>query len=252
MTKLLRAEGLRKDFGELTAVAGVDLALPRGRLTAIIGPNGAGKTTLINLLTGAFPPDAGRIYWKGEEITRLGVHQRVRRGLSRSFQVINLFPRLSVLQNVLLPVLVRCRRSHVPLGAWERETEAVAEAEALIREIGLGAARQAPAGELSHGDQRLLELGIAVAPRPELCFLDEPASGLTPAERAMVLDLVRRLAVERQTTFTVVEHDMDVVFALADWIVVLHRGQVLAEGPPAAIRENREVREIYLGEEVLA
>ncbi len=252
MTELLRAEGLRKRFGELTAIDGVDLALPKGRLTAIIGPNGAGKTTLINLLTGAFPPDAGRAWFKGEEITRLPTHQRIRRGLSRSFQVINIFARLSVLQNVLVPVLARRGRSRAAFGGWERETEAVAEAEALLREIGLWEARHAPAGVLSHGDQRLLELGIAVAPRPELSFLDEPASGLTPVERGVVLDLVRRLAVERQTTFTVVEHDMDVVFALADWIVVLHRGQVLAEGPPAAIRENREVREIYLGEEVLA
>ena len=250
MSELLRAEGLLKRFGDLVAVDRVDLTLLAGRLTAIIGPNGAGKTTLINLLTGAFPPDSGRIYFKGEEITALAAHQRTRRRLSRSFQVINIFSRLSVLQNMLIPVLCQQRRARLPFARWEHQTEAVGEAEALLEEIGLWEQRHQPAGALSHGDQRLLELGIAVAPRPELCFLDEPASGLTPVERSMVLDLVRKLAAERHTTFAVVEHDMDVVFALADWIVVLNRGGVLAEGPPAEIRGNRQVREIYLGEEV--
>jgi branched-chain amino acid transport system ATP-binding protein len=252
MSELLRLEGVVKRFGDFVAVDGVDLALPAGRLTAIIGPNGAGKTTLINLATGALLPEAGAIRFEGEPITRVPTHQRVRRGLSRSFQIMNVFRRLTVLQNVLLPVLARRGRTRVPLTALEREEAALAEAERLLAEIGLGDMRDAPAGALSHGDQRLLELGIAVAPEPRLCFLDEPSSGLTPVERTTVLDLVRRLAQERHTTFVIVEHDMDVVFTLAEWIVVMNRGQVLAEGPPAAIRENREVREVYLGEEVSA
>jgi branched-chain amino acid transport system ATP-binding protein len=250
VTSLLRVEGLRKRFGDLVGVDGVDLALPAGRLTAIIGPNGAGKTTLVNLLTGALAPDAGRIWFRDQEVTGRPTHERVRRGLSRSFQVINLFGRLTVRQNMLVPVLARRGRTRVPLGAWEAETDGLAEADALLREVGLWDARDQPAGLLSHGDQRLLELGIAVAPRPVLCFLDEPASGLTPVERAVVLDLVRKLSAERRTTFAVIEHDMDVVFALAEWILVLHRGRVLAEGPPAAIRDHAEVREIYLGEEL--
>ncbi len=252
MHELLKIDGLGKRFGDLVAVDHVDLMLPGGRLTAIIGPNGAGKTTLINLLTGALPPDSGRIYFKGEEITRLPTHDRVRKGLSRSFQVINIFSRLTVLQNMLLPVLARHRRTLVPFASWERQTGAVAEAEEILKEIGLWEQRHQRAGALSHGDQRLLELGIAVAPRPELCFLDEPVSGLTPVERRTVLDLVRRFSLERQTTFAIIEHDMDVVFALADWIVVLNRGRVLAEGLPVQIRENREVQEVYLGEEVTA
>lgn len=249
---LLDVQGLRKRFGELVAVDGVDLRLPAGRLTAIIGPNGAGKTTLINVVSGALPADAGRILFRGEEITGLPAHQRVRRGLSRSFQVMNIFPRLSVLENVLVPVLARrgaTRRAFAPVTA---EVEAVAEADALLQAVGLWERRAWPAGALSHGDQRLLELGIAVAPGPALCFLDEPSSGLTPVERAAVLELVRRLSAEGRTTFVVVEHDMDVVFALADWIVVMNRGRVLAEGPPAWIREHPEVREVYLGEELLA
>jgi len=252
MTELLRIENVAKRFGDFAAINGVTLTLPAGRLTAIIGPNGAGKTTLINLATGAIFPDSGAMYFKGEAITRLAIHRRIHKGLSRSFQIMNIFARLSVLQNILVPVLSRRGRAGVPFSRVEREQEAATDARQILGEIGLLAEENDPAGALSHGDQRLLELGIAIAPAPELCFLDEPSSGLTPVERARVLELIRRLSAERHTTFVIVEHDMDVVFSLADWIVVMNRGQVLAEGPPAEIRENRAVREIYLGEELTA
>jgi branched-chain amino acid transport system ATP-binding protein len=248
VTALLATERLSKRFGDFVAVNGVTLALPAGRLTALIGPNGAGKTTFINLVTGALEPDGGTVYFKGEAITRLAVHRRIRRGLSRSFQIMNIFSRLSVLENILVPVLARRGRAGVPFRRVEREREALAEARALLGEIGLAGEEQLAAGALSHGDQRLLELGIAIAAAPELCFLDEPSSGLTPVERARVLELIRRFSGERRTTFVIVEHDMDVVFSLAQWIVVMNRGQVLAEGPPAEIREHRAVREVYLGE----
>jgi branched-chain amino acid transport system ATP-binding protein len=250
VTDLLRAQGLRKRFGDLRAVDGVDLSLPPGRLTAIIGPNGAGKSTFINLATGALVADQGRLWFRGEEITGLPAHRRVRRGLSRSFQIMNIFPRLTVLENVLLPVLSRHRRAARPFARLDADREVIDEAEGLLVEVGLADRRNHPAGILAHGDQRLLELGIAVASRPALCFLDEPSSGLTPVERTIVLDLIRALSTARRTTFAVVEHDMDVVFTLAEWIVVMNRGQVLAEGPPAFIRDHRDVREIYLGEEV--
>ena len=246
---LLRIEGVGKRFGDFIAVTGVSLTLPAQRLTAIIGPNGAGKTTLINLATGAVLPDSGAMYFKGEEITRLAIHHRIRKGLSRSFQIMNVFARLSVLENILVPVLARHGRTAVPFHGLERETAAVAEARQVLREIGLLDHERDPAGALSHGDQRLLELGIAIAPAPQLCFLDEPSSGLTPTERSTVLELIRKLSAGRRTTFVIVEHDMDVVFSLAEWIVVMNRGEVLAEGLPAAIRENRAVREVYLGEE---
>jgi len=164
----------------------------------------------------------------------------------------NIFARLSVLQNILVPVLARLGRTGIPFHGMERETEAVAEARQVLREIGLLDHEHDPAGALSHGDQRLLELGIAIAPAPQLCFLDEPSSGLTPTERSTVLELIRRLSAERRTTFVIVEHDMDVVFSLAEWIVVMNRGDVLAEGLPAEIRGNRAVREVYLGEELAA
>jgi branched-chain amino acid transport system ATP-binding protein len=252
VTELLSIENARKRFGDFVAVNGVTLTLPAGRLTAIIGPNGAGKTTLINLATGAHSLDTGSLRFKGEDITRLPVHERVRRGLTRSFQIMNIFARLSVLENLLVPVLARQDRTGVPLHAVEGESQAVSEARRILREIGLADRERSPAGVLSHGDQRLLELGIALAPAPQLCFLDEPSSGLTPAERSTVLELIRRLSGERRTTFVIVEHDMDVVFSLAEWIVVMNRGEVLAEGPPAEIRENRAVREVYLGEEMAA
>ena len=250
--ELLRIENASKRFGDFAAVNGVNLALAAGQLTAIIGPNGAGKTTLINLATGGHALDAGALYFKGEDITRLAVHNRIRKGLSRSFQIMNIFARLSVLENVMVPVLARLGRTGVLFHAMGLEMQAVSDARRILREIGLADREELPAGELSHGDQRLLELGIAIAPAPELCFLDEPSSGLTPTERSTVLELIRRLSAERRTTFVIVEHDMDVVFSLAQRIVVMNRGEVLAEGSPAEIRENRAVREVYLGDEVLA
>jgi branched-chain amino acid transport system ATP-binding protein len=251
LPNLLTIERLTKRFGDFAAVDGLSLSIPAGRRTAVIGPNGAGKTTLINLVTGALTPDAGEVRFKEEAITHLPAHDRVHKGLTRSFQIMNVFARLSVLENILVPVLSRRRRtSRVHRLAEERE--AIADAERTLRDIGLSDETDTPAGVLSHGDQRLLELGIAIATAPELCFLDEPFSGLTSIERAAVLDVVRRLSAEGGTTFVIVEHDMDVVFALAEWIVVLNRGRLLAEGPPSAIRENSAVREVYLGEELAA
>jgi branched-chain amino acid transport system ATP-binding protein len=249
MSELLRTVGLRKRFGELAAVDGVDLLLRAARLTAVIGPNGAGKTTLINLVTGGLVPDSGKVYLNGEEMTTLPIHQRVRKGVSRSFQLMNIFPRLTVSQNLLIPILARQGRTMRPFSGLFREREALVEAGQILKELGLESLGELQAGALSHGDQRLLELGIAVASAPKLCFLDEPSAGLTPVERARVMELIKRLSQRGTTTFVIVEHDMDVVFSLADWIVVMNRGQLLAEGPPAEIRENREVREVYLGEE---
>ena len=246
---LLEIQGLRRTFGHLAAVDDVSLTLEPGVLTAIIGPNGAGKTTLINLLTGLLMPDAGTIRFKDQDVSRLPPHARVRRGLSRSFQIMNVFPNLTAQENILLPALARRGRNHRAFRPLEGEREAFADAEEILGEIGLWEQRGSRVRALSHGDQRRLELGIAVATRPELCFLDEPSSGMNPVERQAVLGLIRRLSAEGRTTFVIVEHDMDVVFSLSQRIVVMNRGQVLADGTPAAIRENRAVRETYLGTE---
>lgn len=250
MKAIIYTEALAKYFGEMAAVHEVNLKISEGLFTSIIGPNGAGKTTLINLLSGYLFPDKGKIFWQEMEITKLPAHKRVKMGISRSFQIMNIFPRLTVFQNILLPVLSRENRNFRPFASWSAQKEAIEETEGILNEVWLWKERNSPAGKLSHGDQRLLELGIALSVNPQLCFLDEPSSGMNPLERAKVLELVRKLAAERKTTFVIVEHDMDVVFSLSDWIVVMNRGEVLAEGKPEEIRANREVRDIYLGEEV--
>lgn len=250
MTELLVARGLRKRFGDLAAVDGLDLRVEEGGCTALIGPNGAGKTTALNLLSGHLSPDQGTITFRGEDITRLPPHARVQRGLSRSFQVMTIFPELTALENLLVPILARTGAVRSVLRPVHAFPEAEEEARRLLEDLGLSGAGEVPAGNLPHGDQRRLEMGIAVASRPRLCLLDEPSSGLNPLERAGLLHLIRQLSEQRGVTFVVVEHDMDVVFGLARWVVVMNRGRVLAEGTPEAIRASREVRETYLGEEV--
>jgi branched-chain amino acid transport system ATP-binding protein len=250
VTELLVARGLRKRFGDLAAVDGLDLRVEEGGCTALIGPNGAGKTTALNLLSGHLSPDQGTITFRGEDITRLPPHARVHRGLSRSFQVMTIFPELTALENLLVPILARTGAVRSVLRPVHAFPEAEEEARRLLEDLGLSGAGEVPAGNLPHGDQRRLEMGIAVASRPRLCLLDEPSSGLNPLERAGLLHLIRQLSEQRGVTFVVVEHDMDVVFGLARWVVVMNRGRVLAEGTPEAIRASREVRETYLGEEV--
>ena len=250
MQELLRTEKLKKYFGVVSAADDVNLTIEKGRLTSVIGPNGAGKTTLINLLTGNILPDSGKVFFNGEEITRLPIHKRVKKGICRSFQIMNIFPKLSVYENLQIPILSYLNRSmrfyrpaHCHIDANERVDQ-------LLQEIGLTNKRDLLAGTLSHGDQRLLEIGLAMAPEPKLLFLDEPTAGMNPVERVRVLENIRRLSIEKESTFVIVEHDMDIVFALSDRIVVLHRGQILADGTPAEIKGNEDVRKVYLGEEI--
>ncbi len=250
MGKLLTTQKLKKYFSEVHAVDELDLSLEEGIITSIIGPNGAGKTTLINLLTGSLLPDSGKIFFKGEDITMLPVHLRVKKGISRSFQIMNIFPKLTVFQNILIPVLSLSGKTLNVFSRISDQKTAIVEAETILKVVGLWDKKNLLAGQLSHGDQRLLEMGIAIAVKPELCFLDEPTSGMNPIERVAVLETIKRLSAEKKTTFVVVEHDMDVVFSLSDRIIVMNRGKVLAEGKPSEIKENKEVREIYLGEEV--
>ena len=219
-------------------------------LTSIIGPNGAGKTTLINLFTGMLACDSGRLIFDGTEITGLSPHQRVRLGISRSFQITNVFQQMTVTQNLQLPVLARLGRANRPFVRPDRDPDMRAEVEGLLADIGLDKARDVRAKALPHGDQRLLEIGMAIACRPRLCFLDEPCSGMNPGERAQVQELIRKLTKTREVTFVIVEHDMDVVFALSERVIVMHQGKVLTEGRPEAIRNHAGVREIYLGEDV--
>ncbi len=245
---LLEVIKLNKAFGRVVTARDLNLVLQPGVLTSLIGPNGAGKSTLINLLTGFLAPDSGSILFRGRDITHLPIYRRVRQGLCRSFQVANIFPNLTVLQNVTIPALAARRRGHRLFGRVERETAHSHDANRILERIGLGSAAHSPACTLSHGDQRLLEVGIAMAAQPQLLFLDEPTAGMNPVERTKILGNIRQLAEDGAITFVIVEHDMDVVFSLSDRVVALNHGEIIGDGTPDEIRSNPKVREVYLGE----
>ena len=251
MAELLRTEKLRKYFGVVSAADDVDLHIEEGVLTSIIGPNGAGKTTLINLLTGNILPDSGKVFFNEEEITHLPIHKRVKKGICRSFQIMNIFPKLSVFENFQIPVFSLLNRSFRFFKPVRSHMDVNERVEKLLAELGMTNKKDLPAGTLSHGDQRLLEIGLAMASEPKLLFLDEPTAGMNPVERVKVLENIRRLSHEKQSTFVIVEHDMDIVFSLSDRIIVLHRGQILADGKPEEIKQNKDVKKVYLGEEIL-
>ena len=240
---LLESRGLTKTFGGLTAVNRVDFQVRRGELRAVIGPNGAGKTTFFNLLTGVLPASSGRILFKGEDITRRPAYAVSRLGIARSYQVTNIFGDLTVFENVR--IAAQSRVTHYRCwGNADRLAAVTARAEEMLRHLGLSAKRDARGAELSHGEQRYLEIGIALATDPEFLLLDEPTAGMSPEETQRTAAFVRRLA--GHVTIVLVEHDMDVVMGISDRITVLNYGEILAEGTPAEIRANADVRRVYL------
>ena len=240
---LLESQALTKTFGGLTAVNGVDFQVRRGELRSVIGPNGAGKTTFFNLLTGVLPPTAGRIVFKGSDITRLPAHAVSRLGIARSYQITNIFGDLTVFENIR--IAAQSRVTHYRFWGDPDRLAAVNErAEEILALLGLTAKRHVRGAELSHGEQRYLEIGIALATDPDFLLLDEPTAGMSPEETQRTAAFVRRLA--GRVTIVVVEHDMEVVMGISDRITVLNYGQVLAEGTPAEIRENADVRRVYL------
>ena len=247
---LLKVENLTKAFGRVVTANGLDFEIHGGEITSIIGPNGAGKSTLINVLSGSLPADAGRVFLQGSEITRLPTHRRVRLGLCRSFQVVNVFPGLTVFQNIQIPVLGVVRKAHHIFRDLRQEEEVTERVMEVLERLNLAERSESLATELSHGDQRLLEIGIALAVKPKLLFLDEPTAGMNPIERVETLENIRRLSATGRTTFVIVEHDMDVVFSLSDRVMVLHRGDIVCDGTPDVVKSDDQVRECYLGEEV--
>ncbi len=245
LAPVLEARGLRKAFGGHVVLDDVDLVFPTGRLSALIGPNGAGKTTCFNILTGFLAADAGEIRYKGQDVTGQPPHLRARLGICRSFQVLNLFDEDTVLENVRLAVPAMRARGFdcwTPAGAL---SEAQDRAARIVRLIGLAGRERVAARYLSYGQRRLLEIGVALAGEPEVLLLDEPTSGLGMRPMETLRDLVRQLS--ERLTVVVIEHDMDFVLTLSHHVAVLHRGRVIAEGPPASIRDHPEVREAYLG-----
>jgi branched-chain amino acid transport system ATP-binding protein len=245
---LLRVEGVTKSFRGFMAVHDVDLTVEKGQMACIIGPNGAGKSTLFNLITGHLEPDGGRVIFQDREITGMPPHRICQLGMGRSFQRTNIFPRLSVFDNVHVAVLSHHGKSSNVFASAARLVER--ETYAVLEQVGLADEAQSVAGTLAYGFQKQLELGIALASEPQLLLLDEPTAGMSPQETASTIALVVKIARERGLTVLFTEHDMDVVFSIAEKITVLHQGRVLAEGTPEAVRRNREVQEVYLGEAI--
>ena len=247
---MLELRAVSKRFGGVVATDEVTLEIVRGEVHALIGPNGAGKTTLIGQISGVLATDSGRILFNGADITRLSAHARVTAGLARSYQITSIFRRYSVLENLALAVQAR---SGTSFRCWRPVTHERAlfdEARAIGAEIGLQARLNTVAATLAHGEQRVLEVGLALATRPRLVLLDEPMAGMGPPESRAMIELIQR--VRSHVTVLLVEHDMDAVFRLADRITVLVNGRVIASGAPAAIRADPAVRQAYLGEELAA
>ncbi len=244
---MLKVEGVYKSFEDFMAVNGANLTVGKGEIVAVIGPNGAGKTTLFNLITGALKRDKGKIIFKGEDIGELPPYVICRKGIARSYQIVNIFPRLSVFKNVQVAVLSRQRKS---LKLFESaENMVVEETNNILEGVGLLDKADRVAGSLSHGDQKILEIAIALGNEPELLILDEPTAGMSPEETLAALDLIKQLAHMRGLTILFCEHDMDIVFAIAQSIMVMHQGRTIIQGNPEEVRSNKEVQEAYLGGE---
>ncbi|HEX6348179.1 MAG TPA: branched-chain amino acid ABC transporter ATP-binding protein/permease [Candidatus Dormibacteraeota bacterium] len=243
---LLKLEGVSKRFGGLRAVEDVSLEVRQGDRHAIIGPNGAGKSTLFNLITGRLKPSSGRIWFEGREITGKPVHSIARAGIGRAFQITSIFPRLTVRENLQYAMLAHRGLTARPFGIASRIFRD--EAMTLLEAVGLGAYADLPAGQLSHGDQRAIELAISLALGSKLILLDEPTAGMSPFETQKAMELVRRIATERKLTLLFSEHDMEVVFGTARTVTVMHQGRILVQGTPEQVRRNPEVQKVYLGE----
>jgi branched-chain amino acid transport system ATP-binding protein len=243
---ILETKGLYHDFSGLQVLFDVNLQVKEGERHAVIGPNGAGKTTLFNVITGTYKPSRGQVFFKGKEITGAKPHELTRLGMGRSFQITSTFNRLTAFQNIRLAILSK-RGIRFQLFRKVDKMQAVTEeTDEVLRRIHLDEERDMPAGLLSYGKHRSLEISLALATDPDLVLLDEPTAGMSRDETHHAVDLIRRLTGGK--TLVIIEHDMDVVFSIADRITVLHHGEILATGLPEEIKENREVKDAYLGE----
>jgi branched-chain amino acid transport system ATP-binding protein len=242
--KILETKGLTKSFGGLTAVDGVDFKADQGQLSTIIGPNGAGKTTFFNMIAGNMSPTKGEIWFKGENITNLPPYMISRKSIARSYQIINIFPNLTVFENIRIAAQSR----KVTYDFWKdvKNLDEINEKATKILEIlRLMDRKEILAANLPYGEQRHLEIGISLATEPELLLMDEPTAGLTPEETLGIMELIK--AISKGLTIILVAHDMDVVMKVSDQITVLHQGRILAEGKPEEIQKNEEVQRVYLG-----
>ena len=254
MNPLLQIEQLRVRYGQLEVIKGVSLEVTAGETFAVIGPNGAGKTTLFKAVTGEVASSAGTVRFDGQDITGMPVHLRARAGFGRTFQVARVFQGLTVLGNVICSVEARLRGAGLSCGpwyAWRPAPAVVDEAEQLLADLSLASARAIEARFLSHGDKKRLEIALVLAQQPRVLMLDEPTAGMSHADRLGIVDLILRLRRDKGVTVILTEHDMDVIFGLADRIMVMNYGEVIAMGTPAEMRVNPLVREVYLGKEMV-
>jgi len=243
---ILGVEKVKKSFDGFVAIDGVSFSIQKGEICSIIGPNGAGKTTLFNLITGHLPVDEGKLIFKDLDITNRAPHQICRLGVGRSFQRTNIFPRLTVFQNIQAAVLVHRGKSFIffrPVEPFFRE-----ETQVILERVGLQDYGETVSGSLSYGFQKQLELGIALAVEPELLLLDEPTAGMSAKETHQTIELIGRITQEEGLTLLFTEHDMEVVFSISERIMVLHQGRLIAEGSPEEVRHNPDVQKVYLGE----
>jgi branched-chain amino acid transport system ATP-binding protein len=242
---ILQTQKLTKAFGGLIAVNNIDMDFYTGELRAIIGPNGAGKTTYLAMIMGRLKPTSGKILFKGRDITGLPPYKVFRLGISTTFQLTSIFPDLTVYENVWVAAQSRCKGYMNPLIHHRRLKEAESRVERVLKQLNLDSVAAEPAGSISHGEQRVLEIGIALATDPELLLLDEPTSGMSAKEASEMATLIKEIAKEK--TVILVEHNMDVVMRIADKITVFDKGKILTEGSPKSISENKKVQEVYLG-----
>lgn len=248
---LLETQKLKKYFGETRAVDNVDFAVNEGEFLSLVGTNGAGKTSLVNLITAYLRPDSGQILFSGSDITHVSVSERIRAGIARSFQIVNLFDDLSAFDNVALAIFSRERKTKNLFSLAEHDIAVTDEAMEVLAQFGLDDKAKTRAGGLAQGERKLLDVAIAYALRPKLLFLDEPTSGVSTRNKAQIMDTVSNVVRAGHITAVVIEHDMDVVFKYSDRIVVMHEGGMLADGTPDDIRNNKDVATYLLGEQVV-
>jgi branched-chain amino acid transport system ATP-binding protein len=246
----LEIRNLTKEFGKLSAVNNVSFEVQKGSIVAIIGPNGAGKSTLFNLVTGYFAVTSGKIFFKDKEITDLPPYKILQKGISRSFQVSNIFPDLTAFENVRIGVLSHRRKGMKLFSLVEEMDEINEETSKLLKAVGLSNENDTVASTLSHGDQKRLEIGIALTNEPALLLLDEPTAGMAPEETVNTVNLIKDISNKQNTTIVFTEHDLNVVFSIAERIIVLQQGSIIADGTGEEIKGNKKVKEAYLGEEV--
>jgi branched-chain amino acid transport system ATP-binding protein len=244
---ILEVQHISKSFGNVVALNEVSLSVKKDQITSLIGPNGSGKTTFYNVITGKYAPSSGRILFRGRNIVGLPPHKIVRLGIARSFQITNIFPELTVFENIRSSVIAQSNSRMMlfrDVGSFSGLAEKTI---AVLRLLSLEEQQDVPCSKLSYGDMRKVEIGIALATGPSLFFLDEPTAGMTQEETRRMVDLIKRLSEQTATTFFITEHDMNVVFSISDRVVVLSYGGILADGTPDEIKSNSKVKEAYLG-----